>query len=182
MFGIADVYAIMFVVVILLITFPGLIIVLQFALPRRVDIAQQWLERKPGRTFLIGLPFAGGVGLFSVALSGSGGPAAMVGIAMGVMMTAVALCGTAALAGRLGSHLLGNSDSQSLLKRTGYGAFIIGLASLFPVVGWFLVLPFLYTASLGAALLAVLGRAPRGETITIHAGETVIMPPIVREG
>lgn len=182
MFGIADVYAIMFVIMIVLLSFPGLIVLLQFGLPRRVALAGQWLERKPGRAFFMGLPFAAGFGLFSVALTGSGGPAAMVGITLGVIMTAISLVGTASLARLLGGHLWGEPGSHSQLKRTGSAALVIGLASLFPIVGWFLVFPFLYTASLGGALLALLGRVPRVESLTVHEGETVIMPPIVREG
>ena len=79
MFGIADVYTVFFIVLGILIAFPGMIALIVFSMPKLAERSRQRVEQTPIRCFLLGLPIVGIGGLMAAGLMGSGGPLAAAG-------------------------------------------------------------------------------------------------------
>jgi dolichol kinase len=117
----------------------------------------------PGRALLIGavnLLFFGTLALACLGLADSSGVQllAVPGLALVILM-AVALCGgLAAVVEETGARLLPAADPSSALRRTLLGTTTLTLACALPLVGWFLLLPYLALVGLGACIIHAVTR------------------------
>ncbi len=140
----------------------ALVVVLTALLPQASQRSKIAIVRSPWRAFFIGLAnylFLGGISL--VLFSPNSKILGLVGaliIAFLAGVTTIGLTGLAALTGDKLSVL--RDQPMSPLKRLVWGAIALELASLFPLVGWFILAPALQMISFGAAVLAWWNRKP----------------------
>ncbi len=140
----------------------ALVAVLAALLPKASQHSKIAIVRSPWRAFFIGLAnylFLGGISLvlFSTNIRALGLVGALI-IAFLAGVTTIGLTGLAALTGDKLSVL--RDQPMSPLKRLVWGAIALELASLCPLVGWFLLAPALQMISFGAAVLAWWNRKP----------------------
>jgi hypothetical protein len=158
----ADVYIVVFTVIGFLISYPGLMAALNLMLPKVTDSAYQRLAQTPGKSFLLGLPVAAGFSLWILVMAnlGAGPLQALAFIAALIWMTLGAL-GSAGLTRLLGERITEWNQKGTAVGNIIRGAIIYELAFLFPVLGWFVVLPVSSIVVLGAAIFGLLGWVPK---------------------
>ena len=159
MFGIADVYTVFFIVLGILIAFPGMISLIVFGLPNLAERSRQRVEQTPMRCFMLGLPIVGIGGLIAAGLMGSGGPAAAIGGIIAVVILLFSLAGAAGVSLLIGQRMFDGSETIPL-KPVIMGALAYKLAALFPIVGWIFLFPIEVILTTGAGLFALLKWAP----------------------
>jgi len=135
----------------------GLLITFCLLFPARVEAATSRLEQHPWRSLVLG----GGAVIVlalpvTLLLSLPAGVAKFLGWALAVGALAVSGIGasglTRLLARRMASQGMAEAGSLGTLVRS---SLALQLAVLLPVVGWFVVLPLVTAASLGASLHAL---------------------------
>jgi hypothetical protein len=161
----ADISAAFGVLLITGIAFPGMLFTWWLLFPSVVERAQTRLEGSPWRCFwsggvLLALVIFPVVILLSLPL----GLAKFLGWALITVVLAVSSLGAAGIAARMGESL---GRKSSVRPAAGFlqGALALELAVLFPVIGWFIVLPLTVVTALGASALALL----RGKSIPAPA-------------
>ena len=164
-----DVFAVFGGMLAIGIALPGLLLAWSLIFPATVERARLRLERTPWRCFWIGLAALLAAGLpLAGALRALAGPAQLVGWVGLFSLLALASLGAAGLAALMGERLrspdiwkgdagLAASAPGALLR----GAVALELAAVFPLIGWFVVIPIATICALGAALLALLRRGRR---------------------
>ena len=183
----ADTMAIFFVILGLLLAFPGLWVLCRGLWPRAVARAAAVCGKGLIKPFLAGLPLTAMM-IFAAAALGNLGPAGKIAaVATVCFYMMVANCGVAGLVTVVGERLAGHSgdiDSQQPWRATLRGGVALGLASLLPILGWFVILPAAVIIGCGANLLSFLralaasrvrfGRAPASpvETSELEAAPT----------
>ncbi|MEM7801261.1 MAG: hypothetical protein AAF633_18860 [Chloroflexota bacterium] len=172
MFGIADIYALFFIVITMLLTFPGMIGLLKFGLPKLADRAEERIGKTPWFTLGTGF-FLGGSGALTVAgLASAGGPAAGIAVILAVLLITISFMGGAGLATLLGQRMFEGTFYTNPFKAFLMGTLAYEFALFFPVIGWFLFLPILILFTFGAGMLALLRWRP-------HAAESQAVEGIV---
>jgi hypothetical protein len=153
----ADILAIIGVLVLVGGAQAGLVITVCLMFPARVEAASVHLEQHPWRSLLLG---SGAVLLLAlpvmVLVSLPAGVAKFLGWALAVAVLALSAIGAAGLtrllAHRMAAQGLAEAGSLGTLVRT---SLALELASLLPIVGWFVVLPAVTAAAFGASLQAL---------------------------
>jgi len=86
----------------------------------------------------------------------------------GLLMTPMllALLGSSGLALRIGAGLNAPSDEGQTWRRVFRGGVVLAPTFLLPLLGWFVVLPFVLVSGLGAALLSLKVR-PQAPNLSI---------------
>jgi hypothetical protein len=157
----ADTMAIFFVILGLLLAFPGLWVLCRGLWPRAVAKAAAVCGQGLIKPFLAGLPLAA-VMIFAAAVLGNFGPAGQIAaVATVCLYLMIANCGVAGLVTVVGERLAeasGNKDSQQPWRATLRGGVALGLASLLPILGWFVILPAAVIIGGGANLLSLARR------------------------
>jgi hypothetical protein len=175
----ADTMAIFFVILGLLLAFPGLWVLCRGLWPRGVAKAAAVCGKGLIKPFLAGLPLTV-VMLFIAAVLGNFGPAGKIAaVAMVCLYLMIANCGVAGLVTVVGERLAepsGNFDSQPPWRATLRGSIVLGLASLWPILGWFVILPVAMITGCGANLLSLLqafaGSRVRAEEALVSSAAT----------
>ena len=176
MFGIADVYTVFFLVLGILIAFPGMVSLVVFGLPKLANRSKIRVEQTPITCFLLGLPIVGVGGLIAAGLMGTGGPVAAIGVAVAVILMLISLAGAAGVVILIGRRMFG--DAQTIpLKPVLMGALAYELAALFPIIGWVFILPILFVLTTGAGLFALVRWVPAVET----AAEPIVRVQVAAE-
>lgn len=157
----ADVYTVLFIVIGMLISLPGLLVALNLLLPGPAERIQERLAASPRRSFVVGVPLTAVLLLWSfvAAESGSGllrGSAFLLG---GLWM-GLGTLGAAGLARLLGQRLAPLSRDSTHLTDLVRGAVVYELACLFPLVGWFLFAPITGIMLVGAAAMSLRRKRP----------------------
>ena len=129
MFGIADVYTVFFIVLGILIAFPGMISLIVFGVPSLAERSRQRVEQTPIRCLLLGLPIVGVGGLMAAGLMGAGGPAAFFGGAVAVVIMLLSLAGAAGMSLLIGERMFGSAETIPL-KPVIMGALAYKLAAV----------------------------------------------------
>ena len=132
--------------------------------PVIVDRARTSYGLRPRRITLVGLAVALPLLLLGAALMNgapNGGLKVMGGVLAGVPFV-LGLAGSAGLAERVGRGLVHAEDARSPWRRSLRGGTVLALTFLLPVVGWFVVLPWVLLSGCGATVLAL--RTRRGTT------------------
>ncbi len=157
----ADVYTVLFILIGILISLPGLLVALNLLLPRVTRRAQRRLQTTPGRSFALGLIVTAVFSLFILVFSSGGGPGQFLAISTVVLGMGLGTIGAAGMVRLLSEKLAPISQPYSELMNLVRGAAVYELACLFPIVGWFLFAPLMGITVLGAASFALLNWLPR---------------------
>jgi hypothetical protein len=138
----------------------ALFVTLRALFPHRLARTQSLAGRMPGRAFLVGLVnalFFAALALAFIALSQWVGaevlglPALLFVAVLAVGLT-IGLAGVAQLVGQ--RIVSGRSD----LQHTLFGTLALGFACLTPLVGWFILLPYVGMLGLGALVIGFFYR------------------------
>jgi len=151
----ADTMAIFFVILGLLLAFPGLWLLCRGLWPETVASAAAVCRNGLIKSFFAGLPLTL-VMIFAAAALGNLGPPGKIGAAAVVCFyLMVANCGVAGLATTIGERLPSRIDAGQSWRATLRGGIILVLAYLLPILGWFVILPVSVTIGCGASLIAL---------------------------
>jgi len=173
----ADVYAVFGTLIGLGIAYPGMLTAWWLMFPRLVGRASGRLEHTPWRCLAMGGGLALPLGIVvGMLLSMPYGAVQFLGGTLLFGSLALASLGASGLADLMGRRLTNKvGPGGSLLAGFLRGAVALELASAFPGIGWFLVIPLGTVAAFGAATFAVLGwmpgrnRAPAVEPVLSQA-------------
>lgn len=138
----------------LLISWAALVIVTALAMPERASRAQSLLQNSPKKCF-----FAGLLMLFVVfiALNLAGNPHRTVktaGAVLSLFSGGILIVGGAGIASLLGARIGEASGGKTSFGNLVRGSLLHSFAMLFPLLGWFLMLPLSAAFALGAGALA----------------------------
>jgi hypothetical protein len=168
----ADTMAIFFVILGLLLAFPGLWVLCRGLWPRAVAGGAAVCGKGLLKPFLAGLPLTA-VMIFAAAVLSNLSPAGKIAAAATVCLyLMIANCGVAGLVTVVGERLAGpsgNLDSQQPWRATLRGGVALGLASLLPILGWFVILPAALIIGCGANLLSSLRALAASRVRSGHA-------------
>jgi hypothetical protein len=154
-----DLYIVVWMVILLLLTMPGMALALNLLLPRLTERAATRLEATPRISFVLGAVISGGVALVAAIIGAVGVPA--VSGVLGVLGLGVYAMGAAGMARLFGYRIGAAIGETRFLRDTAVGGVMLALACLLPFVGWFLFFPFVLALNIGAATFALLGWMPR---------------------
>lgn len=157
----ADLTAIFFILLIIGIAYPALLTAWWLLSPAAVERARLRLDRTPGKSFWLGLAVLIGFLIPILILFNlpSGFFKFLGFVTIGIMLV-VSSIGAAGLASRFADKL-NRLGSFSPLGSFIRGAVIIELASILPILGWFIFLPISIVTSLGASAFALLNWVPK---------------------
>jgi len=132
--------------------------------PVIVDRARTSYGLRPGRITLVGLAVALPSLLLGAALlnGAPNGALKVVGGLLAGVPLLLGLAGSAGLCERVGFGLVHAGDVRSPWRRSLRGGAVLALTFLLPVIGWFVVLPWVLLSGCGAAVYAL--RTTRGTT------------------
>lgn len=153
----ADTMAIFFVILGLLLAFPGLWLLCRGLWPKTVEGAAVRCSRGLVKSFLVGAPITAVMAIVTAVLSkafGAAGTIAAFGTVCLYMMLAHA--GVAGLVTHIGQRLASPSDAERPWKATLRGGVVLELTYLLPILGWFVILPVSIIIGCGAATLSLL--------------------------
>jgi hypothetical protein len=122
--------------------------------PGLVEHSCERLGSSPWKSLLIGSAI--GIPLLAIGLGmANGGPPALkiFGILLALLVFLVGLCGSAGLCLKIGKGLVNPLDEVQPWLRVKRGGIVLGLMMIFPVLGWFLVLPLTLLFGIGAGIL-----------------------------
>jgi hypothetical protein len=108
------------------------------------------------KSFFVGLPLTALVVVaFGALANDKQGPLGLVGwIMMGVFVLFSSI-GVSGIASMIGERLGGNIASPPPWRETVRGGAVLVLSFLFPIVGWFVVMPICFVVGCGATIRAV---------------------------
>jgi hypothetical protein len=128
--------------------------------PTLVARARRRYESRALRTTTIGLLVGAPITALGIGLlTRAGVPLArLAGVVILSVVVIAALIGSAGLCDRIGAGLPSADDERHPWRRVLRGGIVLALLLLFPVVGWFIVLPLTLASGLGATLSTVRRR------------------------
>jgi hypothetical protein len=151
----AQVYATIASVILLMATWGGLIIAMALLLPQHTSRAELALTARPLRSFVVGLAMIIPTVVASVMLRSPFGGVKLLGFIALVAIGAALSIGASGMALLMGRRISEMSDSRSGFASMVRGSAVFSLALGFPVIGWFLFLPIALVISLGAGTRAL---------------------------
>ena len=129
----------------------ALVVLCDAVLPGVVARARDNVERRPVRSFIIGLINVAFFGVIAVALLAAKGGAGLLGATLATLVLGVVAVGLSAV-------------DPSGVRRLLAGAVTLELAALVPLVGWFLLPALAGFTGCGATILALRRRQPAPAT------------------
>lgn len=149
--------------------------VLEALFPAKHQAIRVVAEAQPGRSFLIGsvnFLFFGVIALAALGLAERSGlqVVALVGLLIGALLALALVMGLSASVQLLGRRLAptGTRVQQSLA-----GSSMVILAALLPIIGWFVLLPYLILLGLGALIISQRRQRPpqasSSEATNVHS-------------
>ncbi len=156
----ADVFSIALSVVGLFLALQGLWLGVRALAPVAFEAAHDELRARRLPAFLVGLVVTALTLVLAVALSKAGGPGQAFALLVLGGWLMVASLGVSALATVVGERLPSPVDARRPWRRTVRGGLVLELAFLFPLVGWFVLLPLSLITGVGAALRTLRRPAP----------------------
>ena len=153
----ADTMAIFFVILGLLLAFPGLWLLCRGLWPNIVAGSADRCRKGLIKPILIGTPLSAGVIVFAIVVAKlPGGVGAIVSAAIICAFAMVSNAGVAGFATCIGERLASPVDATRPWKATLRGGVILELSYLLPVLGWFVILPLSIIIGCGAAALSLM--------------------------
>jgi hypothetical protein len=157
----ADISAIFFILLIVGVAYPALLSAWWFLFPATVERARLRLDRTPAASFWLGLAVLIGFLIpILILLNLPSGFFKFLGWLTIAFVLVLSSFGAAGLASRFADKL-NRIGSFSAIGAFVRGAVIIELASVLPVLGWFVFLPIATVTSLGASVFAILNWVPK---------------------
>ena len=161
----ADIYGIFGALILFGLSYPALLTVWWLLFPERVERARLKITEKPKKSFGLGLIYGLAAAVPTVILFTLPSQFTQVlGWIWLVLVLGSASLGAAGIAAEIGLRINWKNDGayQSL------GAFLRGaaiweLASIFPIIGWLLIIPLGTITALGGAVPAILGKKPAAD-------------------
>lgn len=167
----ADISAIFGILLSLGLAFPGLLTAYWLLFPATVERARRRLDQTPWQCFWLGGVLTAGLSLpITVLLALPSGAAKFAGAALITLAFAGAAVGAAGLAAKMGAHLAERSPGLAPASAFVRGALALELAAVFPLLGWFILVPLAIVTALGATAFALLNWMPRVQPARV-AGE-----------
>jgi hypothetical protein len=158
----SDVSAIFGILITLGIAFPGMLTAWWLLFPSTIERARQRLEATPWSCWWFGLASFFVVTIPAMVLiSLPFGPAKFIGWTIAALVLGSSGIGAAGLVAIMGKEVNRNSSSVSAIGAFVRGAVALELAAVFPLIGWFLVIPLATIISLGATGFALVRWMPR---------------------
>lgn len=149
----ADVFKILFLILGMLICTVSYWLMFSSLFGSAVGRAQQALSTRPMRVILTGALAGVPLVLVGLALAANGaGPLKLLGVTLLIVLTTAALFGSTALARMVGQGLGNPQTPRSNGGVVLRGGSVVAIACVFPLVGWFLLLPVVLIAGFGALL------------------------------
>ncbi len=172
----ADTMSIFFVVLGVMLAFPGLWLLCRGLWPETVARSADRCYKGLWSSFFAGLPITVVMFLMSAALFNVlGGAGRIAGIAVICIYLLQAHTGISGLATSIGRRLASPIDEQRPWRATLRGGLVLELAYLLPVLGWFVILPASIIVGSGAANLALLSKLK----LALFPGDLVVTAPPV---
>jgi hypothetical protein len=152
----ADIFKILFPIVGTLMSFVCYCLLFEGTFPASVERCRQTYKKRPIRSLLLGCLFGIPGMVLGVAFLNSGNPLGLfLGFSTLFLLSSFALLGAAGLSSLIGHRLNSPQDTQQPWKRVYRGSVVLSLTFIFPMLGWFLVLPATLLSGLGAALISL---------------------------
>jgi len=156
----ADMYAIFGLLILFGLSYPALLTVWWLLFPDKVERARIKITEKPKKSFGLGLLYSLAAAIPAVILFTLPSQFTQVlGWIWLVIVLASASLGAAGIVAELALRINWKNDGSYL----SLGAFLRGaafweLASLFPIIGWLLIIPLGTITALGSAVPAIIGK------------------------
>jgi hypothetical protein len=158
----SDVSAIFGILITLGIAFPGMLTAWWLLFPSTIERARQRIDATPWSCWWLGLAMTLVVVTPILILASLPfGPAKFVGWTLAVTVLGLSGLGAAGLVAIMGREINRTSSNVSAVGAFVRGAVALELAAVFPVIGWFLVIPLATITCLGATGFALLHWMPR---------------------
>ena len=155
----ADTMSIFFVILGMMLAFPGLWLLCRGLWPEAVAATADRCRKSLWSSFLLGLPITFVMIVITRILFSVLGPAGKIaGIGVVCLYMLQAHTGVSGLATSIGRRLLSPIDEQRPWRSTLRGGVVLELTYLLPFLGWFVILPASIIIGSGAANLALLSR------------------------
>ena len=158
-----DIFRLSFIIILLTIALAAYFLVIGALFTNRVANTQRVITAMPGRSFGVGLvnfAFFGVIALVLFSVAGNAGdfirfiltvPALLITAILAIMLS----FGLAGMSNLLGERIF---PDQSAWKQTIWGTVILSFACALPIVGWFLLLPYVGFVGIGAFILGLFQR------------------------
>lgn len=154
----ADVFKILFPVIGTLMSAVCFWLMYQAVFPQAVERCRKTYEDKGVRAFFLGALLAVPSIMVAIALLGTGvPPGQFAGFSILFALMLLALLGSAGFAQLIGHRLPTPGDVAQPWKRVLRGGIILSLTFLFPMIGWFFVIPATLISGVGVSLYAIAG-------------------------
>jgi len=161
----ADISAIFFILLIISIAFPAMLAAWWLLFPALITRAQTRIEKSLARSFWLGLVIVIAVTIpIIILLALPFGPAKFIGWILIAAALALSSIGSAGIAAHLGERMKQAGNNYTPLSAFIRGSVILELATFFPILGWFFLLPLALIIAFGATGFAILNWLPREKT------------------
>ncbi len=149
----ADVFKILFLILGMLICTVSYWLMFSALFASAVGRTQQVLAARPFRVLLMGALVGIPLVLLGLAMAANGaGPLKLLGVTLLILLTTAALFGSTGLVRMVGIGLGNPQISRSNGGVVLRGGSVVAIACVFPLVGWFLLLPIVLILGFGAML------------------------------
>src|SRR6202158_1981990 len=155
----ADTMSIFFVILGMMLAFPGLWLLCRGLWPDAVAAAADRCDERRWTSFLVGLPVTVVMVVLTKILFNVLGPAGKIaGVGVVCLYMLQAHTGVSGLATAIGWRLASPLDEQRPWRATLRGGVVLELTYLLPILGWFVILPASIIIGSGAANLCLLSK------------------------
>jgi hypothetical protein len=176
--GLGDVTTVFAILAALGIVFPGLLLAWSLLAPGMVERSRERISRTPWKSFFFGAFGLLAAGLPVGVLNALGGPFQFFAYLGAFVVMAFASIGAAGFASLMGERLRGQGVAATSPGALVRGAVALEFAVIFPIIGWFIVLPFVALISLGASGFALLRWLPRPEPRPQGVADRAVNPAL----
>ncbi|MFQ5942545.1 MAG: hypothetical protein ACE5JF_03220 [Anaerolineales bacterium] len=139
------------------VTLVALFVVMGVIFPRQIADVTSIGSATPGRSSILGLINVAFLSVIVAAISGGGDLFQVLGLLLFAVLVIGLIFGLAGMAPMIGQRLLPDSSET---RQAIWGAAVMVVASLTPIIGWFLLFPYLAFRGLGAFILSLFRRTP----------------------
>lgn len=136
-------------------TLAALLVLLPALLPGRVARAQQLVQNRPGRSFVIGLVNALFFGVLILIFSQGGDLGSLIALMILLVLLAVTAVGLAGINQIVQGRLYPNDGGVKVGLKT---AVLLIAGGLVPLLGWLVLTPIMLLISLGAGIITLVRR------------------------
>jgi hypothetical protein len=159
MVTIGDVFTVIGILVGICVTGWALIMGSAVLFQKNASQARDVYRGTPWKGFFVGLGATVVLGFFSVVLASLPNPVAkLMGTTLYLSLMALAALGASGIALQMTDRVSALDPNLSRYAALSRSAFIMVVAGVFPVLGWFFVGPLLIISSIGCALTSLLSR------------------------